>query len=147
MGEPTVDDIANAIPWEIRTGRMNYGEPSIAESLAAFEADGKRHIIVVPSAFPTAAIHTMWDIANPSVGRPLTPEEGIVKYIRKPNLDDPEDPASCRVKRCATVYYTAQGYADLDPGKDDFRDGLRFTAEMGLLELFERNRDQFRYLD
>ncbi len=125
-------DIASAIPWPIRTGRMSYGEPTIEQSLAEFENDGKKHVIVVPSAFPTAAIHTMWDIAEPSVGRPLNPAEGIVQHERDSGL---------------MVHYTSQGYADVEPGKSDLRDGLRFVAEMGLLELFERNRDKFGYLD
>jgi protoheme ferro-lyase len=122
------DDIAGALPWDVRDGRMSYGVPLIEESIAAFAADGKTHVIVVPSAFPTAAIHTMWDVAMAAVERPVLPAEGIVPYAH---------PAGVQ------VYYTAKGYADVEPGRSDFRAGLRFMAEMGLLELFENNRDAY----
>ena len=121
-------DIAGALPWAVRDGRMNYGIPSIKDSIADFAAEGKTHIIVVPSAFPTAAIHTMWDVANAAVDRPVLPAEGIVAY---------DHPVGVQ------VYYTAKGYADVEPGRTDFQAGLRFMAEMGLLELFENNRDDY----
>lgn len=122
------EDIASALPWEVRDGRMSYGHPTIEESIAAFCADGKTHVIVVPSAFPTAAVHTMWDVAMAAVERPVLPAEGIVSHS-----------SSCGV----VVHYTAKGYADVEPGRSDFQAGLRFMAETGLLELFESNRDQF----
>jgi sirohydrochlorin ferrochelatase len=113
------DEIMAELPWPARTGRMNYAAPSIEESLAAFEADGITHVIVVPSAFPTAAMHTMWDVAEPSIGRAVTPDEGIVSHTHPSGM---------------TVYYTSDGYADLDTGREQFRAGLAFLARMGVLE-------------
>ena len=99
---------------------MNYAEPSIAESLAEFEADGIKHVLVVPSAFPTAAMHTMWDVAEPTIGRAVTPDEGVVLHTRESGM---------------TVYYSAEGYADLEPGRQEFRAGLEYLAASGVREL------------
>ncbi len=114
------DEIAAALQWPTRTGRMNYAEPTIEDALAAFEEDGIGHVIVVPSAFPTAAMHTMYDVAKPSVGRPITPDEGVVAFERPSAM---------------TVYYTAAGYADLEAGRKEFRAGLAGLAEVGIAEV------------
>lgn len=119
-------ELAEALPWAVRTGRMNYAEPSIAESLAAFEADGIKHVLVVPSAFPTAAMHTMWDVADPAVGRALTPDEGMVAVTRDSGM---------------TVYYSAEGYADVEPGREHFRSGLEFIATSGVSEILGHSDD------
>ncbi|WP_300624241.1 ferrochelatase [Ilumatobacter sp.] len=111
------DEIAAELHWTTRTGRMNYDEPSIEESLSAFEADGIEHVLVVPSAFPTPAMHTMYDVATPAVGRPVTPDEGVVVVERPSGMH---------------VYYCADGYADLDVGRDEFRAGLTFIAQRGV---------------
>lgn len=116
------DEIAEDLPWPVRTGRMNYSTPSIQESLAAFEADGITHVMVIPSAFPTAAMHTMWDVADPAVGRALTPDEGIVTHTRPSGMN---------------VYYSSEGYADLETGRQEFRSGLGFIAKVGIMELLE----------
>ncbi len=116
------DEVALELDWAVRTGRMNYAEPTIEESLAAFEQDGIEHVLVVPSAFPTAAMHTMWDVAEPAVGRAVTPEEGVVVHTRASGM---------------VVYYTAEGYADLDAGRRAFRAGLEDIATSGVEELVE----------
>jgi protoheme ferro-lyase len=113
------DEVIAELPWPARTGRMNYASPSIEESLAAFAGDGITHVIVVPSAFPTAAMHTMKDVAESAIGRTVTPDEGIVTHTHSSGL---------------TVYYTSDGYADLDEGRDQFRAGLAFIAEIGVHE-------------
>ena len=118
------EEVAEDLPWPVRTGRMNYSTPSIQDSLAAFEADGVTHVMVVPSAFPTAAMHTMWDVADPAVGRALTPDEGIVTHTRPSGMH---------------VYYSAEGYADLEAGRQAFRSGLGFIAEVGIMELLEES--------
>jgi protoheme ferro-lyase len=120
------EEIEEVSPWAIRTGRMNYAAPSIDESLAAFEADGKSHVLVIPAAFPTAAMHTMWDVAEPAVGRAALPEEGIIVHTRESGM---------------TVYYSAQGYADLEQGGEAFRSGLAFIANSGVLELLHGDAD------
>ena len=61
---------------------MNWDSPSIEDSLGEFEAAGKTHVIVVPSAFPTAAIHTMWDVAQAAMGRAVQPAEGVVVHTQ-----------------------------------------------------------------
>ena len=99
---------------------MNYATPSIEESLAEFEADGIEHVLVIPSAFPTAAMHTMWDVAEPSVGRAVTPDEGVVSHTRPSGM---------------SVHYSAEGYADLERGRESFRAGLEFIAESALQDL------------
>ena len=33
-----------------------------------------------------------------------------------------------------TVYYSAEGYADLEAGSQEFEAGLQFIAEIGVLE-------------
>jgi protoheme ferro-lyase len=114
------EELAAALPWQSRTGRMNYSEPSIEASLAAFEADGVAHVMVIPSAFPTAAMHTMWDVANSAVGHAVLPSEGVVVHTRPSGMQ---------------VYYSAEGYADLESGAELFRDGLGFMAEAGVVEL------------
>ncbi len=58
--------IASRLPWMTRTGRMNYSSPKIKDSLAAFDADGFTHVMVIPSAFFTPAIHTMWNASRVS---------------------------------------------------------------------------------
>ncbi|MBT8121087.1 MAG: hypothetical protein KJO10_01020, partial [Gammaproteobacteria bacterium] len=108
------------LPWKSRTGRMNYSSPSVEDSIATMEADGIRHLIVTPSAFPTAAMHTQWDVANAAVERAALPEEGVIVHTRESGMK---------------VYYTAQGFADFDIGREHFRDGLRFLGQVGVMEV------------
>ena len=65
-----------------RTGRMTYSTPSIEDSLDVMDRDGFTHVIVVPSAFPTVALHTMYDVSNSSVGRVVLPDEGVIDMIK-----------------------------------------------------------------
>jgi protoheme ferro-lyase len=120
---PTEDafhrEIERALPWTTRTGRMNYSSPTLEESLEAFENDGLSHVIVVPSAFPTPAMHTMWDVPHAIFGHAVVPDDGIVAETRPSGM---------------TVYYTALGYADLDFGRDEFRAGLGMLGTMGVME-------------
>jgi protoheme ferro-lyase len=116
------EEVGQRIPWVSRTGRMSYSSPTIEDALAAFEADGFTHVLVAPSAFPTAAIHTMWDVASAAVNRAVLPEEGIVEHTRDSGM---------------VVYYSAQGFADLEPGRSGFRKGLEFLGEIGVLEALE----------
>lgn len=116
------EEIGKRLPWMSRTGRMNYSSPTIEDTLAAFEADGFTHVLVVPSAFPTAAIHTMWDVANAAVGRAVLPQEGIVEHVRDSGM---------------VVYYAARGFADVEPGRSEFRDGLEYLGETGVKEALE----------
>ncbi len=117
------DEIAAELPWASHTGRMNYAAPSLEDGLAALEAEGVPHVMVIPSAFPTAAMHTMWDVADAVVGRAVLPEEGVVIHTR---------PSGTK------VYYSAQGYADFETGRREFRAGLRFVAKIGVIEALER---------
>ena len=114
------DDLSRHLRWQTRTGRMNYSAPTIEESIDAMEAEGVRHLLVTPSAFPTAAMHTQWDVADSAVGRAVLPEEGVVIHTRDSGMK---------------VYYTAQGFADLDIGREHFRDGLRFLGQVGTMEV------------
>ena len=114
------EELASQLRWQTRTGRMNYSSPTITESLAAMEAAGIRHLLVTPTAFPTAAMHTQWDVANSTVGRAALPEEGVIVHTRESGM---------------RVYYTAQGFADLDVGREHFRDGLRFLGQVGTMEV------------
>jgi len=113
------DELAAALPYPAKTGRMNYAEPSIPVSLSQFAGEGIEHVLVVPTAFPTAAMHTMWDVAEPAIGRAVTPDEGIVVHTHDSGI---------------TAYYTSEGYADLEPGRQEFRDGLTHLAELGVRE-------------
>jgi hypothetical protein len=106
---------------------MSYSSPTIEQTLATFEADGFTHVMVIPSAFPTPAIHTMWDVATAAVGRAVLPEEGVVEHARPSGMK---------------VYYTSAGLADFGPGLTAFRDGLDFMATTGVMEaLEEEGRD------
>jgi protoheme ferro-lyase len=116
------DEIAQELPWRTRTGRMNYSSPSLEEAVAAFEAEGISHVIVVPSAFPTAAMHTMWDVADAVVGRAVLPSEGVVVHTSDSGMQ---------------VHYSAQGYADIEPGCSEFRHGLSFIGKIAVLEAIE----------
>ena len=121
------DEIAERLPWMSRTGRMAYSSPTIEQALAEFEADGFTHVMVIPSAFPTPAIHTMWDVAVASVGRAVLPQEGVVTSTRPSGMQ---------------VYYTSAGLADFGPGLASFRDGLDFMGVSGVMEaLKEQGRD------
>jgi hypothetical protein len=111
------DEIKEELPWTSLTGRMNYASPSLQESLAAFEADGFSHVMVIPSAFPTAAMHTMWDVAEATVGRAVLRREGVVVHTRPSGMK---------------VYYSAQGFADMEPGRSEFRAGLKYIGEKGV---------------
>ena len=114
------EELAARLPWQSRTGRMNYSSPTIEESIDAMEAAGIRHLIVTPSAFPTAAMHTQWDVASAAVGRAALPEEGVVVHTRDSGMK---------------VYYSAQGFADLEVGREHFRDGLRFLGQVGTMQV------------
>jgi len=120
---PTEDEFHEAIgerlPWMSRTGRMNWSSPTIEQTLQSFEADGFTHVMVILSAFPTPAIHTMFDIANAAVGRPVLPSEGVVSHTRASGM---------------TVYYTSAGIADFEPGRTEFRRGLDFLGKAGVAE-------------
>nr|MDJ0853372.1 ferrochelatase [Myxococcota bacterium] len=118
------DEIGARLPWMSLTGRMNYSSPTVEDALGIFDAEGFRHVIVVPSAFPTAAIHTMWDVANAAVGRAVLPQEGVVVHERPSGVK---------------VYYAAQGFADLEDGRDAFRQGLGFLGRMGVIEALQED--------
>ncbi|MDX1776825.1 MAG: ferrochelatase, partial [Desulfobulbales bacterium] len=117
------DEIATTLPWISKTGRMNYSTPEIKDALEAFEKEGFTHVMVVPSAFPTAAIHTMYDVANSAVGRPVLPSEGVVEHERPSGMK---------------VYYTAEGIADLEPGRSEFRAGLEFLGRIAVMEALHK---------
>jgi protoheme ferro-lyase len=117
------DELSARLPWQTRTGRMNYSSPSIEESVAAMEADGVRHLVVTPTAFPTAAMHTQWDVAESAIDRAAMPAEGIIVHERESGM---------------RIYYTAQGFADLDVGREHFREGLRFLGQVGTMEVIAR---------
>jgi|GEM_PF-1429934 len=120
---PTEDafhhEVARALPWTTRTGRMSYSSPTIEDSLIALENAGLAHVVVVPSAFPTVAVHTMWDVPQAVFGRAVTPDEGVVVETRPSGM---------------TVVYSALGYADFDAGRRELRDGLGFIEKIGVLE-------------
>lgn len=109
-------EIKQDLPWAVRTGRMNYSSPTIAEALEALEQGGISHVMVIPSAFPTAALHTMWDVANASVEKAVLPQEDVVTHTWSSGI---------------TVYYSAQGFADIEPGRSEFLAGLGFVAKSG----------------
>ena len=114
------EELSARLRWQTRTGRMNYSSPTIESSIDAMEADGIRHLLVTPSAFPTAAMHTQWDVANSAVGRAVLPKEGVIVHTRESGMK---------------IYYTAQGFADLEVGREHFRDGLKFLAQAGTMEV------------
>ena len=120
---PTEDefhkDIARRLPWMCRTGRMSYSSPTIEDALAEFEVEGFTHIMVVPSAFPTTAIHTMWDVADAAVGKAVLPKDGVVTHTRPSGVK---------------VYYSAEGFADFETGREEFREGLGMLGKMGVIE-------------
>ena len=118
------EDLARQLPWTAHTGRMNYSTPSIEDSLDAMDRDGFTHVVVVPSAFPTPALHTMYDVAHSSVGRAVLPEEGVVMHERPSGMK---------------VYYSASGFADHEPGRSVFRDGLQFLGEVAVMEALEKS--------
>jgi protoheme ferro-lyase len=114
------EEIAEELPWKSLTGRMNYSTPDIKVSIADLEAQGYAYVMVVPSAFPTAAMHTMLDVAEDVVGHAVVPGDGIVVHTRSSGME---------------VYYSAQGFADSEPGRSAFRTGLSFIAETGVREV------------
>jgi protoheme ferro-lyase len=114
------EELSAQLRWQTRTGRMNYSSPTIEESIGAMEAEGVKHLMVTPSAFPTAAMHTQWDVAESAIERVAVPEEGIIVHERESGMK---------------VYYTAQGFADLDIGREHYRDGLRFLGQVGTMEV------------
>ncbi len=124
---PTEDafhkDIESKLPWVSRTGRMNYATPPIEDTLNDFDRDGFTHVLVVPSAFPTVAVHTMHDVAKSAVGRAVLPDEGVVEHERESGM---------------MVYYTAEGIADLEPGRSEFRSGLEFLGTIAVMEALEK---------
>ena len=116
------EEIASEMPWPTQTGRMNYATPSIEDALTSLEAEAVSHVLIVPSAFPTTAVHTMWHVAEPAVARAVTPDEGVVVHERDSGMH---------------VYHSALGYTDLEEGRELFRSGLSFMAEVGVLEALE----------
>ncbi len=116
------DEIGQQLPWESRTGRMSFSSPTIQQTLGEFDADGFSHVIVVSSAFPTAAIHTMWDVPDAALGRAVLNSEGIVVHERPSGMQ---------------VHYSAEGFADIEPGRSEFRAGLAFLGRMGVIEALE----------
>jgi protoheme ferro-lyase len=128
---PTEDafhkDLESKLPWVSRTGRMNYSSPSIEDTLDEFDRDGFTHVLVVPSAFPTVALHTMYDVATAAVGRAVLPEEGVVAHERESGM---------------MVYYTSEGIADLEPGRSEFRTGLEFLGKVAVMEALEKTPPQ-----
>ena len=117
-------EIKQKLPWKTVTGRMNYSTPAIEDSIQALDDDGFSHVMVIPSAFPTAAMHTMWDVAEKSVGHAVLPEEGVVEQTRSSGMK---------------VYYSADGFADIEPGRSEFRAGLSFIARVGVMEALEQD--------
>jgi protoheme ferro-lyase len=116
------EEVAAELPWPSRTGRMNYASPSIEDALTALEEQGLSHVMILPTAFPTVAAHTMWHVAEPAVGRPVTPDEGMVVHERDSGMH---------------VYHSALGYADFEEGAELFRDGLAFIAEVGVYQALQ----------
>ena len=117
-------EIGQVLPWKCLSGRMKYASPTIEDSLSIFETDEYTHVMVIPSAFPTAAMHTMWDVAEAAVGEAVVPEDGVVEHTRASGMK---------------VYYSAQGYADIEPGGSEFRAGLAFLAKIGVMEVLEKD--------
>ncbi|MDH3574475.1 MAG: ferrochelatase [Desulfobacteraceae bacterium] len=116
------EEIAAELPWKTLTGRMNYADPPIEASIAELNALGYSHVMVIPSAFPTAAMHTMWDVAFAALGQAALPEDGVMVHTWTSGMN---------------VYYSAQGFADMEPGRSEFRAGLSFIVRMGVMEALE----------
>ncbi len=116
--------IATMLPWSSKTGRMNYAPPEIEDSLIEFEEEGFTHVVVVPSAFPTTAIHTLYHVAEGAVGRPVLTEEGVVEHERLSGMK---------------VYYTSLGFADLPHGQMAFRKGLNFLGKIAVMEALDKS--------
>ena len=117
------EELQSGLPWMARTGRMNYSTPSIEDSLDIMEHDGFTHVIVVPTAFPTAALHTMYDVSHAAVERSVLPAEGVVEHERPSGMK---------------VYYSSSGFADHEPGRSEFRDGLEFLGRIAVMEALEK---------
>jgi protoheme ferro-lyase len=120
------------LPWESRTGRMKYSTPAIEDTLDDFERDGFTHVVVVPSAFPTAALHTMYDVAFAAVGRVVLPAEGVVQHQRPSGM---------------MVYFSSEGIADLETGRIEFRDGLEFLGKVAVMEALNKTPAQLEQSD
>jgi protoheme ferro-lyase len=118
------EQLKTRLPWKSRTGRMNYSTPSIEDAVDAMEQDGFTHVLVVPSAFPTAALHTMYDVSHAAVGRAVLPSEGVVEHERPSGMK---------------VYYSASGFADHEPGLSEFRTGLEFLGEIAVMEALQKD--------
>jgi protoheme ferro-lyase len=121
------EDISRKLPWLTKTGRMKYSSPTMADALDRFEEEGFTHVIVVPSAFPTVAYHTMYDIPLECAGRVIMPEEGVVEYERPSGMK---------------IYCTALGVADFPYGRDEFRAGLEYLAKINIMEALEKTPDE-----
>ncbi len=94
--------------------------------MADFEYEGFTHILVVPSAFPTVAMHTMYDVSMAAVGRPVLPVEGIVEHERSSGMK---------------VYCSALGVADLENGRELYRSGLDYLGRIAVMEALEKTPD------
>ena len=130
-------EIEQSFPWKTVTGRMNYSTPSIEDSLDELDDAGISHVMVVPSAFPTAALHTMWDVANASVGHAVVPPAHPTGTLQ--SMADMSDDGVVVHERPSgmMVYYSAQGFADMEPGRSEFQAGLSFVGKIGVLEVLE----------
>ncbi|MGE5549138.1 MAG: ferrochelatase [Bacteroidota bacterium] len=125
------DAITNKLPYDTLMGINEFRPPSVESGIEDFSNAGKQHIIVVPANFPTPSMHTMWDIAEAAVGRPVHVAEGFATRV---------------LPSGTTVWYTPHGYGDLEPGATYVRNGMRYCAEVALLELFEKHRSEYEYL-
>ena len=125
---PTEDafhhEIGERLPWASKTGRMKYSSPTVEDGLAEFDAEGFTHVIVIPSAFPTAAIHTMVDVGGAAIGRTVLPQEGIVEHTRPSGVK---------------VYYSASGLADFEPGGSEYRAGLAYLGRAGVMQALDQD--------
>ncbi len=125
----TEDDFAAAVaaelPWTTVLGVNEFRPPTVEAAISQLASQGKRHILVVPTVFPTACAHTMFDIANKSMGRPVPVKETV---------------ASRALDSGTTVWYTPLGYGDTESGAAKVRAGMRVQAKVALTELFEKHR-------
>lgn len=118
------EEIAKSLPWISKTGRMKYSAPEIESALSDFETEGFTHVVVVPSAFPTPAIHTMYDVATAAMDRVVLPDEGVVEHTRASGMK---------------VYFTSLGIADFEFGRREYRDGLAFLGKIAVMEALKKS--------
>ncbi|MGE5598856.1 MAG: ferrochelatase [Bacteroidota bacterium] len=136
------DTVAKMLPYgtdDILMGNNEFRPPSVDQAVTQLIAKGKTAVIVVPASFPTTSMHTMWDIGEAASGLPPQNFHGV-----------PPANIACWQRTAGghtgTVYYSSRGYGDQEPGASYIRDGMRFVAEVALLELFEKHRAEYEYL-